>query len=135
MANYLEFEKAGMVSIWVGEFSSQNEFNDYLQETIDGDAEVDVPINRFAHDIGVGFYDHDSQEAEYKHEHLPVKDLLAGFWRANSYSESAAAAAELIGVERANTAVLLFDWKYRESTKRISNSPLRFLGSFGFGDK
>lgn len=135
MANYLDFAKAGTVSIWVGEFSSQAEFDSYFAETIDGDSDADAPINRFAHDIGVGFYDHDSQEAEFKGEGLPVKDLLTGFWFADSYLESAAAVAALIGIERANAAVLLFDWNYEKSADPTSESPLSFLGSFEFGDK
>lgn len=133
--NYLNFAKAGTVSIWVGEFASRAEFDNYLEETIDGDSDADAPINRFAGDIGVGFYDHDSQEAEFKGESLPIKDLLTGFWFADSYLENAAAAAALVGIERANAAVLLFDFDFNRNLQANSASPLGFVGAFEFNQE
>lgn len=131
MEDLYELEGKGYVSIWVGNFNSFEEFDEYMVEKIGEDDDASTPINRFSADIGFGFYDHDFQEADFFGEKMSVRELLAPFSNADSFLENAAQAADKLQIEQANSAILLFDYNYDEK-KMSALAPIKFVGSFPY---
>ncbi len=125
-------ERAGFVSIWTGNFPSRDAFDRYFEEHIGEDEDaVKQPLNRFAHDIGFGYYDHDYQEADFSDQgETALAELFAPFSYSSSYLSQMAAAAAQFGIIQANTAVLLVDCHYQGETR--TDSPLKFLGAFPY---
>lgn len=131
MKDNFDSEKEGIVSIWVGKFSSQYEFDAFFEEKIDENAEISTPLNKFAEVIGIGFYDHDLQEANYfGNELLSVKEILSPFSYADSFLESAVRSAEQKQIQRANIGILLFDFLYEENS--VKTDKIVFIGSFEY---
>jgi hypothetical protein len=130
MSDNMDWEQGGSVAVWVGDFSSQDEFDSYFEENIDEDLDVEKPINKFASDIEFGFYDHDRQEAERFDTNLSVIKLLAPFSNSASFASEAALAAAEKGITEANTVILLFDCIYRQTTS--ADAPIKFIGNFNY---
>lgn len=131
MRNGIDFEKEGFVSIWIGSFSSREGFEDFLEESISDDHEITQPINKFSEDIGIGFYDHDFQEADYYDEPVSIEKLLSQFSYIESFIDDVKNESEKDGLEKNNTAILLYDHDFSEL--HMSNSKfLTFVGAFPF---
>lgn len=123
------WEQTGVVSLWLGDFASAEEFEDYFAEQIGDDDQT--PINRFAAETGLNFYDIGFQEADFNEAgQLDVSEFLKRFSYSSSFIEEAAQAARAAGHERANTIVLLYNCDY----KRVAQKPgeLDFIGSFPY---
>lgn len=130
MSDNMDWEQPGTIAVWVGDFPSRDEFELYLQEQIDEDLDIEKPINQFAADIGFGFYDHNRQEAERFEDALPVSELIAPFSNSASFASEATKSAAQKGITKADTAILLFDYNYRQTTSQ--DAPIRFIGNFDF---
>ena len=70
--------------IWLGQFASEAALDEYFTERLDDDD--DVPINQFAADQGITFYDHDWVEYSYNSSR-DLQTLMAGHSYASSYSQ------------------------------------------------
>jgi hypothetical protein len=134
----MDFEKPGVVSVWLGRFASRTAFGAYLEERYEAEGDA-TPLNRFAADFRLGvppryFYDHDFQEAEFRASGpAPIGDLLAPFSGAGSFLSAAAAAARAAGVSEANAAILLYDFHYDPAVSPVAPAgPVRFLGAFPY---
>lgn len=131
MRNGIDFEKDGFVSIWIGNFSSREALENFLAESISDDYEITQPINNFSEDIGIGFYDHDFQEADYYDEPVSIEKLLSQFSYIESFIDAVKKESEKDELEKTNTAILLYDYDFRELD--MSNSKfLTFVGAFPF---
>lgn len=131
MENLYDLEGKGFVSVWTGNFSSQEEFDKFFEEKIGENDDSSVPLNKFAEDIGFGFYDHDFQEADFSEQgNQPIENLLDGFFHSDSYAAEAALAAKNLGITEANAAVVLVDYQYSGQTKE--DSPFKFIGTFPY---
>lgn len=134
MDNSYDLEGKGFVSVWIGNFSSQEEFDRYFAEKIGESDSAAAPMNNFAADIGFGFYDHDFQEADFNAQgSLPVEDILDGFFNSDFYLREAVKAAEKLNLKEANAAVVLVDYKYAGQTK--SRAPIKFIGTFPYDQR
>lgn len=131
MKTGIDFEKEGFVSIWIGNFPSRDFFDDFLKESISDDYEISEPINNFSDDIGIGFYDHDFQEADYYAEPVSIDELLSQFSYIESFIDEVKQKSEIDGLGKANTAILLYDSDFRELDMRNSKF-LIFVGAFPF---
>ena len=125
-----DWEIPGSVTVWLGNLNSEAEFEAYLRENIDEDADIDAPLNQFAEDIGFGFYDHDRQEAEYFGENLQIDKLIEPFSNSASFASEFAKAATSKGITTADSAILLFDCQYRQNISAAA--PMTFIGNFDY---
>ena len=118
------------VDIWVGSFPSKVLFVRYFDEQY---ADDDAPINQFAADQGVMFYDHDFCEIEFKGYHVESFDALIdghSFWK--SYTDEAKKAFLASDHhEKANVIVLVWGRKIsRPHSVDGENFRLSYLGRF-----
>jgi hypothetical protein len=116
------------VSVWVGSFESEGDFEAYFEESYESD---DLPISPFAAGQGEQFYDHDFVERSF---HTPTHDpdrLLAGHSFSRSYAENFAQAFHQHVGRPINAIVLV--WNNEIDAPRSVDSPgchLIFLGTF-----
>lgn len=130
MIEPLSWEKEHFVSIWIGNFPSRDFFDDFFEEYISDDHEAGSPINVFSADIGIGFYDHDFQEAEFFEESLPVEKLLEQFSYADSFIEEVKNKLKTEKIGNVNVVILLYDSDFRDLP--ITNKLITFIGSFPY---
>jgi len=102
-------DEFSIVDIWVGSFPSKSLFVQYFEEQYIDD---DSPINMFAADQGVMFYDHDY--CEFKLHIHPIKSfdkLIEGhsYWK--SYIDEARKAFLANNFEKANAIVMVWGRK------------------------
>jgi hypothetical protein len=117
----------GFVSIFAGDFPSEEEVERYLEEQYSNDQE---PRSRFAGDFGIERYDSDFQE--WDHRALrSVASMLTGTSYSSSFLDAAARRAAELGRPVANTIVLLYDFAY-EPAGATPDSPLAFIGAFPY---
>lgn len=127
-----EYERKGMVSIWVATVPLVRIPEDYFKERYGrGD---DEPFNQFSEDFGFGFYDHDFVDTNAVTDHPKTCERLLGEC---SYSVSfvSAAAADVKRLDRENSefVFLMYDIEYRpQETKRHRSSCMMFLGSYSY---
>jgi hypothetical protein len=121
--------KEGFVSVWVGHFPSEADFDAYLAEQYGDD---EKPLSAFAAESDLGWYDHDYREAYFVEGGIPeaIHPMIGGFSYGASFVDAVVAAAAKRGLREANAAVLLFDCKYHKDTD--TNKRLTWLGSFAY---
>ena len=107
------------VSVWVGTFRSEDDFDRCVDESVSAALGLDTDIA-------------DICEVGYKHDPIAVRDLLDGFSGSDTFVESAVSAAVAQELWTANSALVCY-------YLRCSDAPahwgaMRFLGSFSGQD-
>lgn len=111
-----------MVSVWVGDFSSDVDLDDYLDVS-----------RRFEHDFGFELNERDPPETCVNTKPTSVRELLKGFSRSKTYAEAVVELAKKQGVEGATTIVIFFNSQYDPSlAKPRKDALMQFLGSVSF---
>lgn len=120
-----------VVDVWVGRFTSEATFRDYLRETYSDD-EDESPISKFAEDMGETYYNHDFREAGYHGgPSSDLKTLLDGYSFASSYSAPAIAEYSRQDPGPINAVILI--WGESIASPRSARGvdyELHYLGRF-----
>ena len=108
----------GAVSVWVGVFQSEGEFDDCIENVVEPLLGLNTDLDRFS-------------EATFECSAVPMKELLRGFSSESSFIQQALDASNRLGVECANAALVC----YNLGCKEVASSwgGLRFLGTFQAG--
>lgn len=129
-----DFERAGVVSVWLAHVPHAEIPEDYFHEPY-GEGEDDDPWNDFSSDFGFGYYDHDFVEAAGTEgfQPGPITDVLDGCSYATSFVDAVATAAAKLGLSESSFAWLMFDFAYDPTRARKSQSAcLTFVGAFPY---
>jgi len=107
------------VSVWVGTFRSEDDFDRCVDESVSAALGLDTDLA-------------DICEVGFEHDPIAVRDLLDGFSGSDTFVESAVSAAAARDLSTANSALVCY-------YLRCSDAPadwgaLRFLGSFSGQD-
>lgn len=113
------------VSIWMGEFSSQTDLDDYLDLVYYEN--VDFPSSVFTKNFEIDFYDNDFQEA-YCTEEEERKDL-SDLAEPLSYSETYIKSLPE-NSKKGNTIIALYNFEY--NSKVLESENVRFIGVFEY---
>ena len=107
-----------VVSLWLGNFSSEDELLDYLEEN-------------FTNDFGFEIYEPAGPEQDVSSTGPKlIYDLLDGFSQYKNFRDDAVKLAKSKGWEKATTAVVFYAFKYDPSLiKRKKGFPLTFIGT------
>lgn len=125
-------EREGTVSIWLGNLSSEDEFENYVKEQYGDD---DSPISRFAEEFEIGWYDHDFIEADFIENKSSVEEFLSGNSYSSSFINEAVSASKSKGFESCNTKILLYDNEYIPNDRTENETQkLTFIGAFAFDE-
>jgi hypothetical protein len=131
-----EFEKKGVVSVWVATVPLSRIPKSYFEERY-GDDDDEEPFTQFSEDFGFGFFDHDFVDTNASPGRAKsVEDLLGRCSFSSSYVAAATAEAKKRGLEMTQFVFLLYDIEYSPKRTKVSRSPfMEFLGSFRYDDK
>jgi Immunity protein 22 len=111
----------GVVSLWLGNFESEDMLDVYLDE-------------QFEEDFGLKIYASDGPEADIEDEAVDIRTLLNGFSRSASFVDAAVAAAQTKGWNNANSAVVFYNFQYDESfIKPNTDAPITFIDVLLYG--
>ncbi len=122
MKTQQEFAADGMVSIWIGDFSSEAQFDKYMNLTKD-----------FEKDFGFKIDNGGVREGVVENGPRPVEQLVEGFSSWGSFGVAAAEACKKLGINLATTMIVFYTVKFDPSKVVINPSaPLKFIGSFPF---
>lgn len=126
----LKWEREGVVSIWLGNMDSEDDFEDYIEEQYEDD---DAPMSKFTEEFGLGWYDHDFSEADFKDNPVPVEEFLSRNSYSSSFINEAVSAANNKGLENCGTKILLYNCEYDPATAPVSETQkLTFIGAFNY---
>jgi hypothetical protein len=122
MMKHEEFRKSGVVSVWVGNFRSDTELDEYMNLS-----------REFEDDFGFEIDDRDTPEISVEAAPVPIAKLVDGFSWSDSYGASIANLAKSEGIEKATTMVVFLNFEYQpERAESKPNSQLKFLGTVRF---
>jgi hypothetical protein len=122
MMKHNDFCKGGMVSVWVGDFGSDIQLDDYMNLS-----------RTFEQDFGFEYNERNAPEAVVNDTPIPIVELVNGFSRSDSYAASVAELAEKQGIAKATTMVVFLNFEYQpERASPKEDVPLKFLGAVRF---
>jgi hypothetical protein len=126
-----DFEKKGVVSIWVAIVPLSRIPDKYFEEHR---GDEDQPFTQFSEDFGIGFFDHDFVDTNLSHGRArPVEELVGQCSFSSSYVEKVTAEANKRGLQKTQFVFLMFDIEYAPKQTKVSRSAyLEFLGSFSY---
>lgn len=114
--------KENLVSIWVGNFNSEDDFDEYIGENYDEDGDMVPSI--FMNDFEMGHIDHDFQESEFFDKKL-TKDDIVDFSYAETFIDKINE-ANLMG----NAIILLYDFEYSGEVQTKNN--VNYIGAYDY---
>jgi hypothetical protein len=118
MNDFYDYVKPGFVSVWIGDFRSEDGFDDYLRETFLLEFGVEIPT-RAVQEMGV--------EAEPKN----IADLVKGFSRAKTFSSRLIEVAEEKGITNASCMFAVYNFRY-DGSQEVPDPKVKFLGAVPF---
>jgi hypothetical protein len=117
-----EFDANGTVSVWIGNFSSEVEFDDYMNLS-----------REFEADFGFKIENGSIREGAVEEHALPIEKLAVGFSYGQSFAAAVAEACQNLGVTKATTMIVFYTTHFKPSMVRINpRARLMFVGSFPF---
>ena len=108
-----------MVSIWVGTFKADFEFDDHIEQEIVPRLGLPVPIAKIC-------------EIGFSHPAQSVEELLQGFSGCNSFIHAAAKVASALDIKTVNSALVCYYLQCTEAPTQWGR--MAFLGSFNGHD-
>ncbi len=126
----------GAIFVWVGEFDSPSEYEEYFKETSEG--EGNAPLNKFASDFRIGsqedslgWYDPDFIEHIHSEGNKTPEELLGQLYYSSAFATKAAELASARGIADCNAVVALYAHEVEyELYAKGEGAPLAFLGRF-----
>jgi hypothetical protein len=122
MIKYNDFSKGGMVSVWVGNFASDIELDDYMN------------LSRgFEQDFGFELNERAMPETVVKDAPSSIAELVNGFSWSKSYGAAVADLAKRQGIVEATTMIVFLNFEYKpERAMPKETALLKFLGAVRF---
>src|SRR5262249_25106401 len=122
------YQAEDRVSVWLGTFPDEASCEAYFKEGWDQRDKDDFPTCRVWQDLGIQWFDHDSEEGGFVSDTVPIEELLGRGWSyAESFRGPLLAACRAKGIEKANAVMFLFDYDYPEEVG-YSSPHLKFVG-------
>ena len=122
MKHQEEFTATGMVSVWIGDFQTDAQFDDYMNLS-----------KTFEKDFGFKINNHGVREAVVEGDPKPVGELVEGFSSWKSFASAVVEAGKNFGIDRATTMIVFYTVKFDPTKVEINaDAPLRFVGAFPF---
>ncbi len=117
--DYHMFRAAGYVSVWVGEFTSEDDLDEYLRDS-------------FSHDYGVKIDAAAIGEIAVKSVPVDILTLVNGFSRSETFDIACVEAALKKLISKASCMFVAYDFKYDQKQIKNPNSLLIFIGAIAY---
>lgn len=117
--NFDDFIRPGFVSVWVGDFRTENDLEDYL-------------LDHFATDFGFEVRLEAVQEMGVENEPTEIGRLVQGFSRSKTFDSKVVDAARKNGIVKASSMFIIYDFNYDSTSQKVSTPRLQFVGAVSF---
>ena len=114
------YPAAGRISIWIGSFKTEDEFDRVVDESL-------VP------ELGLPCHIADIVEITHEEHPKPIQELLTGFSGDATFMEAASLDAKRLGVDCATSALVAYHLNVSEA-QGSTTGELLFLGSYSGSD-
>ena len=118
-SNFEDFINPGFVSVWVGDFRSEDDFDEYL-------------LDQFATEFGFEVRPRAVREIGVEPEPVDISQLVQGFSRSKTFDSKVVDAARTNGVTKASSMFIIYNFKYDSSCQTVSNPRVKFIGVVPF---
>lgn len=113
------FARPGYVSVWIGDFRSEDEFDDYL-------------LDNFPSEFGFEIRPQAVREMGVEQEPVPISRLVRGFSRSTTFDSKVVDAAIAIGVSEAACMFIIYNFKYDGTPNLNGKTQIQFVGSIPY---
>lgn len=117
--NFDEFIKPGFVSVWVGDFRSEDDFDDYL-------------LDHFATEFNFEVRPQAVREMGVEPEPVEIGKLVQGFSRSKTFDLKLVDAARTHGITMASCMFIIYNFKYDSGCQAGPNPRVKFIGAASF---
>ena len=111
-----DFIKPGFVSVWVGDFRSEEDFDDYL-------------LDHFATEFGFEVRPQSVREMGVEPVPVEIAKLVRGFSRAKAFDSKVVDAARTHGITAASCMFIIYNFKYDAAFQAVPNAHVKFIGA------
>ncbi|GDY23007.1 hypothetical protein LBMAG56_43540 [Verrucomicrobiota bacterium] len=119
-AQFSDFQKPGMVSVWVGDFRTEGDLDDYLN-------------GKFESDFGFALYERAVEEIGVEPEPVSVEQLVAPFSRSQTFASGVVQAAHSVGRTSASAMFIIYFFAFDPSRVHVHpQAQLSFVGAVPF---
>jgi hypothetical protein len=114
-----DFIKPGFVSVWIGDFRSEDDFDDYL-------------LDHFATEFGFEVRPQAVREMGVEPEPVEIGMLVRDFSRASTFDSKVIDAARTHGIATASCMFIIYNFKYDSTSQAVSTPRVKFIGAVPF---
>ena len=119
-AKFSDFQKPGTVSVWVGDFRTEDDLDDYLS-------------GEFESDFGFAIYDRAVREIGVEPEPVSIEQLVAPFSRADTFASGVVDAARKVGRTSASAMFIIYFFAFDPALAHVHpQAQLTFIGAVPF---
>jgi hypothetical protein len=116
-----DFAAKGMVSIWVGDFASEEAFDGYMRD------------GEFEQDFGFKIAAVSERMGTIERSPVPIAELVEGLSSWPSFGLAAVQACAGLGIRQATAMMVFYGMKFDPGAVSVNaNAPFRFVGAFPF---
>ena len=119
MKDFYTFVKPGWISVWVGDFRSEDDFDDYLLDEFSRDFGFEIP-QRAVREIGA------------EPELVEIARLVDGFSRSKTFDSEVVNAAKAHGISRASCMLIIYNFAYVPNSQLSAEPAIKFIGTLPF---
>lgn len=117
--NFDGFIKPGFVSVWVGDFRSEDELDDYLNDT-------------FPEEFGFEILPQAPCEIGVRPMPVDLGMLVQGFSRSKTFDSKVVEAARTNGIAVASCMFIIYNFKYHSGCQAAPHPGVKFIGAVPF---
>jgi hypothetical protein len=122
LLDYATFRRGGRVSVWIGNFQTYEEVDEYMNLT-----------DNFEKDFGFRLNERDMPESKVAESAESIEELVSGFSWYESFAPSVVEAAAKMNIAKATTMIVFLNYAFDPSKVAVNpKAPLIFLGNFPF---
>jgi hypothetical protein len=114
-----DFINPGFVSVWVGDFRSEDDFDDYL-------------LDHFATEFGFEVRSQAVREMGVEPEPVDIEKLVRDFSRAKTFDSKVIDAARTHGITMASCMFIIYNFEYDSTCQAVSDPHVKFIGAVPF---
>lgn len=114
-----DFIKPGFVSVWIGDFRSEDDFDDYL-------------LDHFTTEFGFEVRPQAVREMGVEAEPVEIGKLVQGFSRSKTFDSKVVDAARTNGITTASCMFIIYNFKYDAACQAVPNARVKFIGAVPF---
>ena len=117
--DFYDFIKPGFASVWIGDFRSEDDFDDYL-------------LDHFSTEFGFEVCPQAVREMGVETVPIEIGKLVQGFSRSKTFDSKVVDVARMCGITTASSMFIIYNFKYEDACQAVPNPRVKFIGAVPF---